>query len=135
MLVCRCYSSHVIAAIVFVAMLGLLCLFQLGLALGLPWGRAAWGGQHEGVLPRKLRIASVLSIVIYAFIALIALERVGLTEFFAKSFAHVAMWVIFGYLCLGVLMNGISRSKIERAIMTPVALVLAVLALCIALGV
>lgn len=116
-------------------MLGLLCLFQLGLALGLPWGRAAWGGQHEGVLPRKLRIASVLSIVIYAFIALIALERVGLTEFFAKSFAHVAMWVIFGYLCLGVLMNGISRSKIERAIMTPVALVLAVLALCIALGV
>ena len=31
--------------------------FQVGLALGAPWGRAAWGGSREGLLPRNLRIA------------------------------------------------------------------------------
>lgn len=42
------------------------------------------------------------------------------------------MWVVFGYLTLGTLMNALSRSKPERFVMTPVALSLAFLALIIA---
>lgn len=30
-------------------------VFQAGLAGGLPWGRASYGGAHHGVLPRRLR--------------------------------------------------------------------------------
>ena len=45
-----------------------------------------------------------------------------------------ATYANVGYLALGVLMNAISRSKLERFIMTPVALVLAILALVVALG-
>ena len=34
--------------------------FQVSLAAGTPWGRLAWGGSHEGVLPTDLRVASAL---------------------------------------------------------------------------
>ena len=32
--------------------------FQVSLAAGAPWGRLAWGGGHDGVLPTDLRMAS-----------------------------------------------------------------------------
>ncbi|MDI2098304.1 hypothetical protein [Ruicaihuangia caeni] len=121
-------------AVAFVAVIGLLTLFQAALALGAPWGRAAWGGQHAGVLPTGYRIGSAVSILVYGFIAVIALARADVVDVLPDGFAQVAMWVVFGFLALGVVMNAISRSRIERAVMTPVALVLAVLALLIALG-
>jgi hypothetical protein len=113
--------------------LALLAAFQIALAAGAPWGRFAWGGQHR-VLPRKLRIGSVVSIVIYALIAFIAWERTGVTSVLPDAVAQVAMWVVFAYFVIGVLMNAISRSKPERYTMTPVVLVLAVLSLLIAMG-
>ncbi|HRN28494.1 MAG TPA: hypothetical protein PK890_02135 [Terrimesophilobacter sp.] len=46
----------------------------------------------------------------------------------------MAMWVVFGFLALGVLMKAVSRSKPERYTMTSVVLALAALALVIALA-
>lgn len=123
-----------ITIIAFVALIALLALFQLALAFGVPWGAFAWGGQHPGTLPTGYRIASAASILIYGFIAALALDRTGLIEVFPGAFSPVGMWVVFGYLSLGVLMNAISRSKPERYTMTPVAVALAVLALLIALS-
>ena len=121
------------AAITTCTILGLLALFQVALAAGAPWGEFAWGGQSK-VLPRRLRIGSIVSIVIYALIAIILLERVGfLTVFGSAPVIHVATWVIFGYFALGILLNAISRSKRERYTMTPVVLVLAVLTFIIAM--
>lgn len=110
-----------------------LALFQIALAAGAPWGRFAWGGQHR-VLPRNLRIGSVVSILIYAIIAFIAWERVGTSALLPDTVAQIAMWVVFGYFTLGILMNVISRSRPERFTMTPIVTVLAVLSLLIALG-
>jgi hypothetical protein len=121
-------------AVVFVAVLVLLVLFQLALAFGAPWGRFAWGGQYPGTLPAGYRIASVFSVLVYGFIAVLALDRAGVLEVFPEGFSRIGIWVVFGYLALGVVMNAISRSKPERYLMTPVALVLAVLALLIALA-
>ncbi|MCC2307593.1 hypothetical protein [Cellulomonas chengniuliangii] len=45
-----------------------------------------------------------------------------------------AAWVLTAYLAVGVIMNGISRSKPERAVMAPVALVLAVCSLIVSRG-
>lgn len=123
-----------VAAIAFVVLLGLLAAFQLALALGAPWGRLAWGGQNPGVLPRGNRIGSVVSVLVYGLSASIALDRAGLIAWYPPGFTQVAMWVVVGVLVLGVLMNAISGSKPERFVMTPVALVLAVLALLVALG-
>jgi hypothetical protein len=51
-----------------------------------------------------------------------------------EAVTSVVTWVLAGYFALGVLMNAISRSKPERAVMTPVALVLAAAYLVLAVS-
>ena len=120
-------------AIALTVVLVALSAFQLALAVGAPWGHFAWGGQQR-VLPTGLRIGSVVSILIYALITVIAWDRVGAINVFPDLFSGIAMWVIFGYFVLGIAMNAISRSKPERYTMVPVVVVLAALSLLIALG-
>jgi hypothetical protein len=121
------------AAIALVVILSLLAVFQLALALGAPLGHFAWGGQHR-VLPGRLRIGSLVSIVIYAIIAVLALDRVGLIDVVPDVVSTVGMWVVFAYFVIGIPLNAISRSKPERYVMTPVVTVLAVLSLLVALS-
>ena len=122
------------AAIAACTILAALAVFQAALIAGAPIGRFAWGGQHD-VLPPRLRVGSAVSIVLYVAFALVILERAGLATIFGSpGFAQVACWVLFGYFALGILMNGISRSKPERNTMAPVSLVLAALVLLVALG-
>lgn len=120
-------------ALVFTIVLALLAVFQLALALGAPIGHFAWGGQHR-VLPRRLRIGSIVSIALYALFAIIAWDRVGAIDLFPDMFSQVAMWVIFAYSALGIVMNAISRSRPERFTMVPVTIVLSVLSFFIAMG-
>nr|WP_256870654.1 hypothetical protein [Paenarthrobacter nitroguajacolicus] len=104
------------------------------MAAGAPLGRFAWGGQHD-VLPRKLRVGSVVSIVLYVLFGYTALAKAGLVPVLvSETFTDIFMWVLTAYFILGVAMNAISRSKPERFVMTPVALVLAVLFLLLSLG-
>ena len=60
--------------------------------------------------------------------------QVGAIDVFPEPFSEVAMWVIFAYFVVGILMNAISRSTPERYLMAPVSLVLAVLSFLIAAG-
>ncbi len=122
-----------IAAIVLTVLLALLAAFQIALIAGAPWGRFAWGGQ-ERVLSTRRRWGSAVSIVIYAVIALIALDRVGIVALIPDPLAVVCAWVVFGYFCLGIVLNAISRSKPERYTMTPITLILAVLSLLVAVS-
>jgi hypothetical protein len=120
-------------AILFCSILAALAVFQAFLVAGAPLGEYAWGGQHR-VLPRRLRIGSVVSIVLYALFAVVALAKVGVLDVFPGTpVVDVAMWVIAGYLLLGVPLNAISRSRKERLVMTPTVLVLAGLAIALAL--
>lgn len=123
----------VLLSIALSAILVLLAVFQLALAFGAPLGRFAWGGQHR-VLPVGLRIGSAVSILIYALIAVIALDRAGVVEVLPEGVAQPAMWVVFGYFVLGILMNAISRSRPERFTMVPVTIILAALSFFIAVG-
>lgn len=122
-----------IAAIALTVLLALLAVFQIALAAGAPLGRLAWGGQHR-VLPAGLRVGSAVSVVIYAVIAVLALDRVGAIDLVPDAVAQVGMWVVFGYFVLGIGMNAISRSRPERAVMVPVTIVLAALSLIVAAG-
>lgn len=123
-----------VAVVIFLVLLGALAVFQISLALGAPWGRFAWGGQHEGVLPRGYRIASAVTPFVYVLMAVIALDRASVIDVVPDAVSGVGMWVIFAFFVLGVLMNAISRSKHERYSATPVAIVLAVAALFLAIG-
>lgn len=122
-----------LAAALLTAVLALLTLFQLALAFGAPLGRFAWGGRHR-VLPGRLRVGSAVSVLVYAFIALIAWDRVGALDVLAAPLSEVAMWVVFGYLVLGIAMNAISRSPQERCVMVPTSVALAALSFLIAVG-
>jgi hypothetical protein len=119
-------------ALAFCLLLAALAVFQGVLIAGFPLGEYAWGGQHR-VLPRGLRIGSVVSIVVYVLFSVVALAKAGVVVLFPGTpVIHVAMWVVAGYLILGVPLNGISRSRKERFVMTPVALVLSGLAIALA---
>lgn len=125
--------SCVTFALALTVVLGLLAVFQLALALGAPLGRFAWGGQHR-VLPARLRVGSAVSILVYALIVLVAWDRVGAIDLFGEPISEIAMWVIFAYFVLGILMNAISKSRPERYTMVPVSIILAVLSFFIAMG-
>ncbi|MGC5221960.1 hypothetical protein ACPW96_05085 [Micromonospora sp. DT81.3] len=122
------------AALIAVAILAALAALQLAVAFGAPLGHFVWGGKNR-VLPPKLRIASAFSIVIYAAIALVLLDRAGAIDIFpGEQVEAVATWFIFGYFTLGILANGVSRSKPERYTMTPTCALLASCTLLIALS-
>ncbi|MBG6237104.1 hypothetical protein IWX78_000047 [Mycetocola sp. CAN_C7] len=121
------------AAVIVCLILAALAVFQALLIAGRPLGRFAWGGQHD-VLPRNLRIGSAISIMLYAVFAILVLERVGVANMLPDAVAEVGVWILTAYFVLGIILNGISRSKPERNVMTPVCIVLAALCLIIALG-
>jgi hypothetical protein len=121
------------AAVVALALLAALAVFQGLLAAGRPLGRFAWGGQHE-VLPPGLRIGSVVSIALYAAFAVLLLQAAGVISPLPDGVADVAIWVLTGYFVLGIAMNAISRSRPERLTMTPVVALLAGSCLVLALG-
>jgi len=70
------------AAVVAYVLLGALAVLQIALAAGAPLGHLAWGGKYR-VLPRGLRIASAVSVLVYALFAWIiagavaSLDRFG----------------------------------------------------------
>ena len=123
-----------VAAIAAVVLLAIVCVFQLVLALGAPWGKAAWGGKIEGVLPARLRIASgVAAILVYPLVALLMLSTAGVVEVDWLPTGEVAMWVVTAFFTLGAVANLASRSRLER-IWSPVSLAIAVCSAIIALS-
>lgn len=121
-------TAAIVATVVSATMIG----FQLLLAAGLPLGRAAWGGQYA-VLPPKLRLGSLAAAGIIGLAAWVMLARSGLAAPGGSSVTvRVAAWVFGGYFCLNTLGNLASKSKLERAVMTPVALVMAICFLLVA---
>ena len=123
-----------LAAVGACTILAGLAVFQAALVCGAPLGRLAWGGQHN-VLPANLRAGSAVSIALYIVFGYVALAKAGILPSVGnESVMSVVAWVLTGYFALGVLMNAISRSKPERAVMAPAALLLAAAYLVLALG-
>lgn len=93
-------------------------LFQVALAVGAPWGAAAWGGANPGVLPVGFRVASGVSAVVWAGVAAVAAGRllgpVGRRRLLLGAAA---------YSTLGVAMNAASPSGVERVVWVPATLV------------
>jgi hypothetical protein len=121
-------------AIVATVVLGLVMVLQLLLALGLPLGQAAWRGQYR-VLPTRLRWASLATVVVLGLAAWVVLAKAGLVAPGAEPVViAVATWVLAGFWSLNVLGNLASRSPVERYAMTPVALLLVVCFIVVALA-
>jgi hypothetical protein len=122
------------AAIGAAILYSLIAAFQFALALGAPWGKAAFGGAVEqpGL---ELRASSVVAIVVWSAAALIVLKRVGFTIWapLPRKALPVAVWVLIGLSVVSNLLNAITPSALERAIWLPFSLLLTAALLVVAI--
>lgn len=123
-------AAAYLAAVLLVAQAG----FQLALAAGAPWGRAAYGGVWPGVLPKGIRINSlVFGVLIYPLLILYVLHVGEVATFDWLPAPDVVIWVMVVFFGLGMLANAFSRSKVER-LWAPFTLILTICTLVLALG-
>jgi hypothetical protein len=123
-----------VAARIFAGLTALVAAFQLALAFGAPWGRFALGGAFPGVFPPAMRVAALVQIVILAVLALIVLSRAGMALPAWRRASRPLAWAIVVLLALGVVLNLITPSASERVIWAPVATLLFLTALRVALS-
>jgi len=126
--------SAAAAAWVFAALIGVLLLFQLGLAAGMPWGAVAMGGRFPGRFPPAMRIAALVQILIYGVMAAVVFARAGVALPEAAGVARMAIWAVVALMAVALVMNLITPSRWERRIWAPVALVLLLASVRVALG-
>ncbi|MEK3885520.1 hypothetical protein [Paenibacillus sp. PL2-23] len=124
----------IVAAILFSAFIGIVVIFQLALAAGAPWGSAAMGGKYPGKLPPAMRVSALIQVLILALFASIVLSKSGIIWSEWHSFASAAIWFVVGFLALNIVLNTITRSKWERIIWAPIALVLFITSVIVAVG-
>ncbi|OUZ09701.1 hypothetical protein BHE97_09550 [Aeromicrobium sp. PE09-221] len=122
-----------IALGVALAVLAALAVLQLLAASGLPVGRVMWSGAHR-VLPRRLRLASATSVLVYAVIAVVLLSRGRALPGGDSTAVVVLTWAAAAFFALSVPLNAFSRSPAERWAMTPTSALLAASAVALALG-
>jgi hypothetical protein len=112
-----------------------LAVFQAALAVGAPWGHAAWGGENAE-LSTAQQAASAVAAVIYGAAALIVLCRAGFIWRTRSSGAlfRWGTWFFAVAMALGALPNFASQSRWENLVLGPLAVVLAALCFVVARG-
>ena len=126
--------SPKLAARIFGGLIAIVALFQLALALGAPWGEFAMGGAFPGVFPPAMRVAALVQIVVLGAVALIVCVRAGLVLPRWREAARWLTWAIVALLAVGVVLNLITPSGMERLIWAPVAVLLFLSGLRVALA-
>ena len=127
-------ALETVAAGVFATLVAGVVAFQLALAAGAPWGAYAMGGDTPGVLPRRLRIAAVAQAAILAILALVVLADAGVILPDLAAAYPWAVWVALAFSAVSLVLNAITPSARERRLWLPVAIVLFVTSLIVALG-
>lgn len=122
------------AALVFAAFTALVVGFQLALALGAPWGAYAMGGAFPGRLPKPIRAAALAQAIVLAGLALVVLLAGGVIGTGLPAGWTWVAWVPVGIAVLAVIGNAVTRSAGERRLWLPVAAVMLVASLLVALG-
>ena len=113
-----------IAHLYAIACLGI-AFFQVALIAGAPLGEYTQGGQTVGPLARSGRIIAAVSIFIVLFQGLAILSAAG---FPGMGWPLWTGWLAFGVSVMSAVLNGITKSKKERAVWFPITVVMAGLA-------
>ena len=116
-----------------VVMLGVVG-FQIALAAGVPWGAYAMGGAFPGQFPSVMRVAALVQAVILLLFVGVVLARAGVAVRRWSRASRWLIWLVVAFSTLSLVLNLITPSAGERAVWAPVALVLLVCSLLVALG-
>jgi len=100
-----------------------LTIMQILLLTGVPVGHYAWGGK-ERVLPKRMRVAAVIAIVLYAVFAALLASRAGVLPAGDTPPVVIATWILFADSAFSIIANLASKSRSERAVQTPVSVAL-----------
>ena len=102
---------------------GVIAIMTVLVACGLPLGEYTMGGQHK-ILPKKLRVAAVISVAIQIFAMIIILQAGGfISLWFSFKVTKNICFFFAAYLSLNTVMNMISKSRKEKYVMTPLSLI------------
>ncbi len=121
-------------ATLYAAFTAIVVVFQLALAAGAPWGQVAMGGRYPGRFPTQLRTGALVQAALLSFLALIVLSRAGVGFPVLDPVSGWMVWIAVAISLLSLILNLITRSKWERRLWAPVALVLVVCSLLVALS-
>ena len=108
--------------IIYTAATAIVVIYQGCLAIGLPWGAASMGGKYPGKYPPKMRMVALVNMVVLGLLAMIVLVKSELILPQLLSFSHYAIWVVVVFGFISVILNTITKSRIER-IWIPVAVI------------
>jgi hypothetical protein len=124
-------SATILVTIIFAAFF----VFQVLLASGIPLGKAAYGGKSETLSP-TLRFMSVISALIFLGAIWTVLVRSGMisTNRIARGAARWLVWGLVLLFSLSLVANVTSSSPWERFLMAPLALVIVICCIAIALS-
>lgn len=122
------------AAIVFALVTAAVIAFQIALASGAPWGQYAMGGAYPGRFPPRLRVGAVVQAGLLTVLAVIVLADAGLLLSELAANYPWLVWLVVAFSGLSVVLNTITRSPGERRIWLPVAIVMLVSSLVVALA-
>jgi hypothetical protein len=120
-------------AVVYALATAVVVLFQLGVAAGKAWGEYTMGGRYPGRLPAVMRVAALVQAVVLMVLAAVVLDAAGLL---ALDWTDDIEWLPFVPVvvaALSLVLNASSRSEPERRTWTPVAIVLLVSSLAVAI--
>ena len=122
------------AAILFsIVTMGVIA-FQVALAVGAPWGANAMGGAFPGRYPPRMRVAAAGMAALLGLLVLIVLSSAGLIIVPMLSGLPSLIWLVVAFSAVSVVLNAASRSAGERRIWVPVALVMLVSSLVVAVS-
>ena len=108
--------------------------FQLALAAGAPWGDLAMGGAYPGTYPPAMRVAALVQIAIYLLLAAVVFSRAGVALRRWRTASQWLIWFVVAIESVGVVLNLITPSPLERLIWAPVAALLLAASLRVALS-
>lgn len=119
-----------IAGIILIAFMSLLTIFHiLILAKVLP-SDIVWGSRLEN--PEQVLIMELIALVLtILFFLVIALKISGSNKY--RRITNIGVWIVFIYFSLNVIGNLASANIIEKAVLSPIALLMAILTLRLAI--
>ena len=121
------------AALLYATVSAGVVAFQIALAVGVPWGEYAMGGAFPGQFPPALRIAALIQAMLLAALAAIVMARAGLILNGWLRRAHWLVWVVVAFAAVSFVLNMITPNGGERAIWAPVALLLLLSSMIVAI--
>jgi hypothetical protein len=116
--------STYFAAMVYGFFIAVVAFFQLALAAGVPWGSIAMAGKFPGRFPPRMRAVAFVQIFVLVFLGIIVWTRAGIIfpQWYLASGKFI--WGVVAFGALGFIMNLITPVKWERIIWAPVAAIL-----------